>query len=389
MPHGVTSRFYPSVEHVPEVPEVLTNEKPVDSVNEQREKSVALLHPDGSNLRALRSFLQKRGCVVVTLKDVDDTARLPKQAAAIVHADILDARVSEALSSVYRPPLVSPLLVLVPRHGATDPCLIPPHAAQLCEPYHFESLMVALETTVDDPQPDGASTDPRAMDDLMRRVLQSIGHGLSTPLVAAQGWLDMVLSDIDESDPLRRNLKHVSDELTRATELSGLLSGSRQTKQLDPQAVRLSPLVFKAARLFDNSPVRCVVSLDSDIPEVLADGEQLAQALEILLGAIHRSAGTIDGVRISAQSSSDRVTLSITEIGRGFRGSQPSSLCRVGRALLDHAPPRGLAYPVVHEMMGRMNIPFRMVMTSDRELLLTFEFKTASAQGKSREGEQS
>ena len=345
-----------------------------EPVTANAEKFVGILHPSGGNLRALRLFLQRRDYRLALMESAEDVRRLPEGSAVVVHADLLDSSLAEHLSFSFRPPLIQPLIIVVPKQVAADPRLIPPHAVQLGEPYYFESLLAAIESRPKTLPDNHAEYDHRHLNDLMARVMQSIGHGLSTPLVAAQGWLDMVLSDIDESDPLRRNLRHVTDELSRAADLAGLLSHSRQTGDIKTKSVRLVDAVLKACRVFDSSPIQCIIDMDDDLPDIQADPEHLSRALEILTGAIHRSAGTVDRLRISTDFDADNVRLSITEIGRGFRGSQMSSLCKVGRALLDHAPSRGLAYPIVYEIMARMNVPVRMAMTSDTESLLTFEF---------------
>ena len=168
-------------------------------------------------------------------------------------------------------------------------------------------------------------------------------HELRTPLNAIIGFTQIMLEDTDaiRSETYREYLKDIHDSGQYMARLVQDMLDMRRIEagalSLDPAPVNLGNLIRRVARDLDGTAqardVTITVTLEDDLPTVVADAHTLRQALTNLVGNAVKF--TTDAVRVSASThSSGALRIDVTDNGEGMNEEE------VERALQPYAQGR-------------------------------------------------
>ena len=119
------------------------------------------------------------------------------------------------------------------------------------------------------------------------RLAGGVAHDFNNLLTIINGYTDMFLKDVEESDPQRPAIEEVRDAGERAAELTKqlLAFGRRQISR--PRPLQLNALISGAERMLQRligEDILLVTDLDSALDLVLADPGQMNQILLNLAG---------------------------------------------------------------------------------------------------------
>ena len=183
---------------------------------------VVLVHRSGPDRDAVTSFLEKASLRVTVIE--------AESASQFVSAESIFVIESELVATVPPGRLRSHRLVILGT-GSTNP--LPEGTAVLSEPYFLPDLVKAIETAAAPRAPSAPS--PRsiaAASDLLR----SLTHALANPLSGAQGWMQLLATDLVAPDPRARALKQARQDLLRLERMLQLFSwiGGRECSQSVP-----------------------------------------------------------------------------------------------------------------------------------------------------------
>ena len=168
-------------------------------------------------------------------------------------------------------------------------------------------------------------------------------HELRTPLNAIIGFTQIMLDDPSaiRSDTYREYLKDINDSGQYMARLVQDMLDMRRIEagalSLDPAPVNLTNLIRRIARELESAArardVTITVSMDDDLPTVVADAHTLRQALTNLVGNAVKF--TTDAVRVSASArGSGALRIDVTDNGDGMTDEE------VERALQPYAQGR-------------------------------------------------
>jgi signal transduction histidine kinase len=167
----------------------------------------------------------------------------------------------------------------------------------------------------------------QSLDDDRRRLFESIGHDLRTPLSAACGYLDMLERDDHLSPEMRR--KYLSIVSAHCLRLARLVSQIFRLARLEApgkmpgrEPVSVSDLARDIGARFERDITpgvrRVLLNIDPSAPLVLADCELIETAIENLLDNAIRHGGPDAATRLSVERVPGHVLVSIHDSGRGF-----------------------------------------------------------------------
>jgi two-component system, OmpR family, sensor kinase len=173
----------------------------------------------------------------------------------------------------------------------------------------------------------------RALDHDRRRLFESIGHDLRTPLAAACGYLEVLERDDDRLPAAQRSayLQVVGQHCRRLSRLVAQmfrlarLESPGMTPRSEPVAVQELAQDIGARFEHDaqSGAQRVVLDIDRDAPRVLADCELLETVIENLLDNALRHGGGGDAARLSVGGRDGAVVVSVQDSGCGL---DPASL---------------------------------------------------------------
>lgn len=213
---------------------------------------------------------------------------------------------------------------------------------------HLTSLRVAISPQSDDPSArrtlvfsevkngNGAGGRGAARSEAIARA----SHELRTPLNAIIGFTQIMLDDPDaiRSETYREYLKDINDSGQYMARLVQDMLDMRRIEagalSLDPAPVNVANLIRRVARDLEGAArardVTITVSLEENLPTVIADAHTLRQALTNLMGNAVKF--TADAVRVSAAArSSGALRIDVTDNGEGMTDEE------VERALQPYA----------------------------------------------------
>jgi len=168
-------------------------------------------------------------------------------------------------------------------------------------------------------------------------------HELRTPLNAIIGFTEIMLDDVAaiRSETYREYLKDIHDSGHYMARLVQDMLDMRRIEagalSLDPAPVNLANLIRRIARELESAArardVAITVSIDEDLPMVVADAHTLRQALTNLMGNAVKFTQTV--VRVSAAiRNSGALRIDVTDNGEGMTEEE------VERALQPYAQGR-------------------------------------------------
>jgi two-component system NtrC family sensor kinase len=156
------------------------------------------------------------------------------------------------------------------------------------------------------------------------KLAAGVAHEINNPLTGVLTNSSLMLEDLPDNHPWREDLQTIVNETLRCRKIvKGLLDFSRQTK---PQRtlLNMNQVVEDVLALVRNQTVfrsiRISWNLDSHLPDVLADADQMRQVvLNIVLNAAE---AMVQGGELRLSSSADRVRgtvdVAIADTGPGI-----------------------------------------------------------------------
>lgn len=185
--------------------------------------------------------------------------------------------------------------------------------------------------------------------------IASVSHEFKTPLTAMGAVLERLLSD-EVKDPKKtreyyRILSHDSERLKRLVknvlDFTKIEDGKREYKLTTTDII---PLVHHEVDSFQEenkmTGIKVDVEIDENIPDVIADGEALSQALHNILDNAAKFSGSEKNIQVKILHRQDCVEIAIKDRGVGipeneqkkvfekfYRGKQASSVSPTGTGL--------------------------------------------------------
>jgi PAS domain S-box-containing protein len=114
-------------------------------------------------------------------------------------------------------------------------------------------------------------------------VTASMAHEFNNPLGIIIGFVDDLLSSADPSSPDYGSLQIISEESRRCKKIVEDLMEYARPRSAEPSTTGVASLIEKTLKLVEarlyKQKVEAVVSVDSQLPEICADAQQLTQVL--------------------------------------------------------------------------------------------------------------
>lgn len=161
----------------------------------------------------------------------------------------------------------------------------------------------------------------RRSDEIKTAVLRTVSHDLRSPLTAIVTSADALASPALEEQERRELAAGITAEGAR---LANLIDKLLELSRLEAGAAEphrdwcsVEELLREAATSAGLGPERIKLSLDQDLPLVLADGAQLERAFANLLENADRHAGTAP-ISVRARVSGGRLLIRIVDRGPGI-----------------------------------------------------------------------
>lgn len=160
------------------------------------------------------------------------------------------------------------------------------------------------------------------------QLTSTIAHELRNPLGVMESSLYLLTSRLpDDGGDARRHLDKIRAQVKRSNRLiSSMLDLVRERP---PRMARVAPsaIVAEAVRLIqDERPVRIVVEVAPDLPDIEADASQVQQILMNLLTNAADAAGPEGQVHLGLTHAEGRVRFVVSDSGPGVDASVASRL---------------------------------------------------------------
>ena len=173
----------------------------------------------------------------------------------------------------------------------------------------------------------------KAVDQLKSNIIANVSHELRTPITIAKGAIELAML---EEDSEKRNflLKMAFDALVRQNFMVGnLIEAARiegRPRKFKMQPLDLTPLVMETIKeikpLADKKAVRISMSMEKDLPLVMADVEQLRHVLRNLLHNAVKFNRRGGKVTVEARRTGDSVEVCVADTGIGI---SPENIDRI------------------------------------------------------------
>ena len=156
------------------------------------------------------------------------------------------------------------------------------------------------------------------------QLAAGVAHELNNPLGGVLIYSHLLLENLSEDDPQRKNLDKIVTQATRCKHIvKGLLDFSRQTEpSMEPS--NINEFLEKSLELVENQAVFQNITITKDLmsspPHVMADGQQIQQVfINIVLNAAEAMEGN-GGLQIRTAISEDRsyFMVEFTDSGPGI-----------------------------------------------------------------------
>ena len=171
---------------------------------------------------------------------------------------------------------------------------------------------------------------------LRAEFLGMVSHELRTPLTSIKGSTHTLLTAFETLDPaeLLQFIRIIDVQADLMRELIGnLLDIARietGTLSVAPEPVSIARLVDDARNTFLNGAQqhRIEISLDPNLPPIMADRRRTVQVLNNLLANAVQHAGASPVIRITAELKNTHIALSVVDRGPGIEAEQLRQLFR-------------------------------------------------------------
>lgn len=170
------------------------------------------------------------------------------------------------------------------------------------------------------------------LDQMKEEFIATVSHELRTPLTAMKGSLGLLAGGVLGSmEPMQTELIQIAlqntDRLIRQVSeilsLSKLESGKVQMKLAPTNLNRVAgDVLSELAPVPAGRQIDVTAELDSDLPLILADGEQIRQVLTNLLGNAYKFTPEGGRVHLRTQATATEVRLTVTDSGPGIAADQ-------------------------------------------------------------------
>lgn len=157
-----------------------------------------------------------------------------------------------------------------------------------------------------------------------RQMLGDLAHEMRTPIATLDAYLEGTEDGVTQLDPPTvEMLRGQTQRLARlAEDISTVSRIEEHHLTLAPEPVQLERLIEQALTAHEAAyaakGVRLATVLEPDLPAVSADSDRLGQVMTNLLDNALRHTPPEGKVTIAAQSTRDRVVVSLTDTGEGI-----------------------------------------------------------------------
>lgn len=169
-----------------------------------------------------------------------------------------------------------------------------------------------------------ANANLRRLDTLREQFIQNVAHELRTPLALVHGYIEMLTQEElgpEEQrmalDVTSRRIKALVDLVHSITTLQDLDSQPMRQERVKPSEL-VNTAIRMAAQRANTASVLLEDACPSDLPSFAGDFTRLAQALHQLLDNACKFSPEQSTVTVSAQMTSDTVTISVIDQGIGI-----------------------------------------------------------------------
>jgi two-component system NtrC family sensor kinase len=199
-----------------------------------------------------------------------------------------------------------------------------------------------------------------------------VAHELNNPLTTVTGFSELMLDDLSDDSPHRKELEMVLHEARRASDVvRRLLDFSRQGERVRANADLndvVRDVVALTRHLIETNDVKLVLKLDAGIPWVSIDSNQMKQVLlNLIHNALHAMpAGGEMHVRTHLATRDERgwVVMSVQDSGIGI---EPEDQSRIFEPFFTTKAGRGgtglglsVTYGIVTDHGGTIEVSSRM-----------------------------
>jgi nitrogen-specific signal transduction histidine kinase len=225
-----------------------------------------------------------------------------------------------------------------------------------------------------------------------------IAHEIGTPLGVVRGRAEYISGKLGEGHPQVAGLRTIAEQVDRIARTIQLLLDFSRAKPASVCPVELGPILRKVVELLDyeaeRRKVHMSVDVDSSIPLIAADPDQLQQVLVNLVlnaldacppgGAVHlcaRAGSAEDGLEL------EHVCIEVSDNGKGI---PPEDLVRVFDPFFTtkkRGQGTGLGLTMVSQIVRSHQARVRLSPRADGGTTATVLWPTASAAGEANRGE--
>ena len=155
-------------------------------------------------------------------------------------------------------------------------------------------------------------------------LIGNVAHELRTPLGSLQAMMEGLIDGVLPGEPATYvNIQSELDRLQRLVQdLQELSRAEARQLVLDPDPVQIDELIESAAaRLrpqFDDKSVHLELSLEHDLPVVIADPDRIMQVLVNLLGNALQYTLAGGSVAVSANAAAHEIVVTVSDTGIGI-----------------------------------------------------------------------
>jgi signal transduction histidine kinase len=156
----------------------------------------------------------------------------------------------------------------------------------------------------------------------LAQIVSGLAHEMGTPLSVIAATSELLMVELSEDSPQRKDLNAVLEETDRvAGMVRALLQLARPLNPI-PDSVNLQEVVSGVSAELEENPaheeVGCSFELPDDLQRVFVDEALLRQALYNIFDNAMKAAGAGGTVAVAARDHGDAVAITVDDSGRGI-----------------------------------------------------------------------